>query len=233
MTAGRPVTDWVVPAGTRPGDFRADGVGRVPAQPGETVDVTLAPFHRMHRRRYSVYFDVLTPEQFERRAAAIAAERERVRRLEAATVGFVQPGEMQPERDFNYQSDPVERPVLRAAGRANRAGPGWFSFDLPVDPAAEMAVVVTYLNDLGLPPAAGDFQILVDGTPIGRFAPDPAASGFFDVRYAVPASLVQGKRTATVRFQADPNGRIAPVFGVRTIRAREAQGGRPAPGEAA
>jgi len=30
---------------------------------------------------------------------------------------------------------------------------------------------------------------------------------------------VQGKKKVTVRFQASANGRIAPVFGVRTIRA--------------
>jgi hypothetical protein len=196
-------------------------VARVPGQPGEPGDVALQPFYRTHRRRYSGYFDVLTPAQYEARGAAIAAERERVRKLEAATVGFAQPGEMQPERDFNYQSEPLERPVLRAAGRANRAGTGWFSFDLPVDAAAETAVVVTYLNDLGLPPAMGDFEILVDGTRVGRFEPNAGARGFFDVAYAVPASVVRGKQKVTVRFQAAPNGRIAPVFGVRTVRAKD------------
>lgn len=221
VAAGRPVSEWVVPTGTRPGDFRAVNVARVPAATGEgtTEDLSLAPFYRTHRRRYSVYFDVLTPEQYQARGAAIAAERERVRKLEAATVAFVQPGEMQPERDFNYQSEPLERPVLRQAGRANRAGAGWFSFDLPVEGSMDTAIVVTYLNELGLPPANGDFQILVDGTPIGRFEPNTNATGFYDAEYAVPATLVRGKSKVTVRFQATGNGRIAPVFGVRTIRA--------------
>jgi hypothetical protein len=88
-----------------------------------------------------------------------------------------------------------------------------------VDGSAATAIVVTYLNDLGLPPATGDFQILVDGTPIARFEPNPTATGFYDVHYPVPAELVRGKSKVTVRFQASPTGRIAPVFGVRTIRA--------------
>ena len=223
VAAGRPVTEWVAPAGTRPGDFRAVQVARVPTADGggATGDVALAPYWRTHERRYSAYFDILTPAQFAERSAAIAAERERARRLEAATVAFVQPGEMQPERDFNYQSEPLERPVLRAAGRANRAGAGWFSFELPVDASADTAVVVTYLNDLGLPPAAGEFEILVDGTRVGRFEPDASARGFFDVVYPVPASVVRGKGKVTVRFQASPSGRIAPVFGVRTVRAKD------------
>ena len=218
VSSGRPVAEWVAPNGPRPGDFRAQQVARVPGQPGTPTDVSLAPFYRTHRRRYSVYFDVLTPQQFDERAAAIAAERERARRLEAATLGFVQPGEMQPERDFNYQSDPTERPVGRGPGRASRAGAGWFSFDLPVDATAGTALVVTYRNELGIPPTTGDFQIVVDGTPIARFEPNGSATGFYDVQYPLAAELVRGKSKVTVRFQASPAGRIAPVFGVRTIR---------------
>ena len=126
---------------------------------------------------------------------------------------------MQPERDFNYQSDPADRAVQRAAGRANRGGPGWFSFDMPVDGSAAIALVVTYLNDLGLPPASGNFEILLDGTSIARFEPNANATGFYDARYAVPADAIRGKSKVSVRFQAAPNGRIAPVFGVRTVRA--------------
>ena len=83
-----------------------------------------------------------------------------------------------------------------------------------------MAVVVTYFNELGLEPAAGNFQILVDGTEIARFQPTPTATGFFDAQYAVPPALVRGKTKVTVRFQAVGNGRIAPVFGVRMVRAK-------------
>jgi hypothetical protein len=181
--------------------------------------VALTPFYRTHRRTYSVYFDVITPSEFDARVASLAAERERLRKLEAATVAFVQVGDSQPEHEFNYQSEPANRPVQRTNGRANRSGTGWFSFDLPIDPNAGTAVVVTYVNELGLPPASGNFQILVDGTAIATFEPNAVATGFFDAQYAVPASLVRGKTKITVRFQSAPNGRLAPVVGVRTIRA--------------
>jgi hypothetical protein len=182
------------------------------------VDVSLTPFYRTHRRTYSVYFDVLTPAELEARAASIAADRERIHQMELATVAFAQPGEMQPERDFNYQSEPADRPVGRTNGRGSRAGAGWFSFDLAVDPATPMALVVTYFNEVGLPPTMANFQILVDGTSIATFATNPTASGFFDARYSIPVDLVRGKSKVTVKFQAAPNGRIAPVFGVRTVR---------------
>jgi hypothetical protein len=223
VAADKPVADWVKPA-SQPAGFVASGVARVPGGAASASDVTLAPFYKMSGKRYSMYFDVLAPADFAAREAAIAEEVERKRKMEAATIGFVQPGEMQPERDFNYQSDPANRQTQRIDGRGSRAGTGWFSFDLPVDPAAANAVVVTYENPIGDTPAGGNFRILVDGTEIGRFTANPAAKGFFDVTYAVPANLVQGKSKVTVRFEANGNSRIAPVFGVRTIR-----GGRPCP----
>jgi hypothetical protein len=56
---------------------------------------------------------------------------------------------------------------------------------------------------------------------VGKFEPNRTATGFFDARYDVPANLVQGKSKITVRFQANGNGRIVPVFGVRVVRANE------------
>jgi len=217
VAADRPLDAWITPAGV-PGDFRTARVARVPETPAMTGDVALAPFYRTHRRRYSIYFDLLTPEVFDARVAAIAAERERLRRLEAATVGFIQPGDETTESAAGYQSEPDRRPQ-RGGGRSSRGGPGWFSYDLPVDPAVPMALVVTYRNNEGQT-ATGDFEVLVDGTAIARFAPDDEPDGFFDVEYAIPANLVRGKSRVTIRFQADGEaGRIAPVYGVRVIRA--------------
>jgi hypothetical protein len=221
VTDGRAVDSWVVANGSRQGDFKASNVSRVLGQAGAPGDVTLAPFYRTQRRNYSVYFDVLTQIDFDSRGAAMAAEREKVRRLEAATVGSVQPGEMQPERDANYQSEPADRAVGRTNGRGSRAGAGWFSFELPVDASAPMAVVVTYFNEVGLPAPLGDFDILVDGAKVGRYEPNQTARGFYAAQYAVPAGTVSGKAKATVRFQANGNSRIVPVCGVRMVRANQ------------
>jgi hypothetical protein len=206
VAADKPLDSWVVPAGARQGDFKAG-------------DVSLAPFYRTQRRTYSVYFDVVTPADFDARGTAMAAERDRASRLEAATVGFVQPGEMQPERDYNYRSEPADRAVGRTNGRGSRAGTGWFSFDLPVDATAPMAVIVTYFNELGLPAPLGDFDILVDGTKVGHYEPNQTTSGFYPTQYAVPADLVSGKNKVTVRFQSNAGSRIVPVCGVRMVRA--------------
>ena len=70
VAAERPLTDWIVARSTRPGDFETTEVARLAAEPSAPpAKVALAPFYRTHRRRYSVYFDVVTPAEFDARAA--------------------------------------------------------------------------------------------------------------------------------------------------------------------
>lgn len=218
VAADRPVAEWVGP-GDQPGSFVAQGVARFPTDAAAAAtNVSLTPFYRTDRRTYTIYFDVLTPSDFDARVADLAAERDRLRKMEAATTAFLQPGDAA-EREANFQSDPPTRQVGRTGGRGSRGGPGWFSYDLAVDPSAKMVLVVTYLNELGLQPVTGEFAIQVDGTPIAHFQSNLAASGFYDATYAIPADLTRGKSKVTVRFQTDSSaGRIAPVFGVRLMR---------------
>ena len=217
VSESRALTEFVQPAG-RAGDFTIRGVARMPGASGGGTDVALTPFYRTHRRRYSVYFDLVTPAQFDAHVAAMSAAREESARIEAATVGRVVAGNPQSERDANYQSDPADRAIGRSEGRTHRAGTGWFSYDLPVDASATLALLVTYFVEPGLPAPLGPFDILVDGTTVAAYVPNHAASGFYDAAYDVPPALTQGRAKVTVRFQASGAARIAPVFGVRTIR---------------
>jgi DUF1680 family protein len=216
VAAERPLSEWIKAASDRPGDFRTSGVGR-------EQDVDLVPFYRLHRRTYSVYFDLFTPAEWEKKAADIAAEREQQRKQEAATTGFVQPGEMQPERDFNQQGE--ETSPVRVAGRPGRRSAKWFSFDLPVDPAHPMTLIVTYHGEER---ATRSLEILVDGVRVGeqrieRHRPGSNSKSFFDVEYPIPADLVKDKQKVTVRFQATGGNETGGVFGVRMIRADAAR----------
>ena len=206
------------PAG-HPGNFQARSVARLPSEPaGPAGDVSLTPFYRTDNRTYTIYFDVLTAAAFDGRVAALAAERERMRALEAATTAYVQAGDPS-EQAANFQTDQAVRAPVRTNGRGSRGGAGWFSYDVAVDPAAAMKLVVTYLNQLGLQPVTGDFTIQVDGSTIGRFESNLAASGFWDAEYPIPAALTRGKSTVTIRFQTTgPDARIAPVYGVRLVK---------------
>ncbi|HEY2378681.1 MAG TPA: glycoside hydrolase family 127 protein [Gemmatimonadaceae bacterium] len=221
VTGGRPLDQWVTP-GTNVGDFRIAKLGRSIAEPNDAaIDRALAPFYRTHGRTYSIYHDILTESEFAARVAARAAETEHERRLEQATVAFVQPGDPAAEQRFGYRSEPADRTVTRTNGRSGRGGPGWFSFDVPVESGAEQSLVVTYHNDLGLPVLA-NFDIEVDGSTLTHYAANRAATSFWSETYVVPPALVEGKSKVTVRFQAAADGRVAPVYGLRVIRAKTA-----------
>ncbi len=218
VAAGRPLEEWVVPDAATPGNFTARGVARVAEAPAPPTDLVLKPFYRTYERNYSLYFDLWTPADFDARVAGLAAEAERERKLEAATVSFVRPGNQRDDAAFAYRTDPPARSIDRTDGRTGRGGTGWFSYDMGVDPAADMALVVTYFNDPGLTPTTGDFRILVDGTAIASFAPDTKARGFYDARYPIPPAATRGKQHVVVKFDAGDRGRIAPIFGVRAVK---------------
>src|SRR2546430_7332957 len=134
VAAEQPVASWVKPVGEAPVRFRTDGVGRQPDAGARTQDVDLVPFYRLHRRTYATYWDLFTPAEWEEQKARYVAEAERQRRLEAATVAWLQPGEGGFERQFNYQGGQDATPQ-RIMGRPGRRGGSWFSYDPPVEPA--------------------------------------------------------------------------------------------------
>ncbi|HKW30719.1 MAG TPA: beta-L-arabinofuranosidase domain-containing protein [Verrucomicrobiae bacterium] len=215
VAAAQPVAEWLKPVPGQPGMFRTDGVGR-------PAEVTFKPFYQLPERTYGIYWDLFTPAEWEKKSAELAAEREHQHQLELATVAFVQPGEMQMERDFNEQGE--QSWPDRIMGRPARRGRDWFSFDLPVDPAHPLALVVTYYSDEWRPRT---FDILVDGQRVGEQTVEKGATEphFFDAEYTIPANLVQGKQKVTVRFQATQGNEIAAVFGLRVIRADKARQG--------
>lgn len=216
VAASRPVAEWLKPVAGRPGVFRTAGVGR-------ESDVDLVPFYRLHRRTYAVYWDLFTPEAWKRKAAEYAAEREREGKVALATIAFVQPGEMQPERDFGFQGE--ETQPDRAAGRPCRRGSKWFSFEVPVEEGRPMALVVSYYQDEW---RTRTFDVLVAGEKVGtQVVEKGGVPRFFDVEYAVPTSLVKGRKAVTVRFQATGGNEIAGVYGVRMVRADADRGARP------
>jgi uncharacterized protein len=206
VVTDRPVTEWLKPVAGQPGSFRTAGVG---------VDVVLSPFYRLHRRIYTAYWDLLTPAENTARLKAIEAEHARVRRLEAATVAFLAPGDEASDRAHNQQGESTS--IVRTDGRPGRRAAKWFSYDLPLAAGTAATLVVTYNRDNR---RARSFEIVVDGERIAqeRIAFD-SESRFYDREYALPLALVQGKTQLTIRFQAQEGNEIAPVYGLRLIRA--------------
>ena len=193
--------------------------------PGETLtfktagiaypeDLTLIPFYKMHHQRHIVYWDLFTQAQWEERQAAYRAEQERLRRLEARTLDFVQPGEMQPERDHAFDGKNSRNGMHLDRKWRDAADGGWFAFTMKVSPNKPVELITTYWGSDAGPRV---FDILVDGTVIAtQQLNNPAPGTFWDVVYPVPPDLTQGKKEVRVTFQAYPGNLAGGIFGLRT-----------------
>ncbi len=70
VTAEKPVTEWLQPVRDNLGVFRTVGVGRTAE--GKANEVEFVPFYRLHRRTYSVYWDLYTDETWTRKIEELA-----------------------------------------------------------------------------------------------------------------------------------------------------------------
>jgi DUF1680 family protein len=205
LVTERDVLTSLQPVADRPGTFRMTNLGAA---------IEFAPFYKLHRRTYTAYWDILTPTEHKTRLTERAAEEQRQRALEAASVGFVSAGDAKAEKAFNQQGE--ETTIVRAEGRPGRRSAKWFSYDVPVEATATMTLVVTYNSDNR---RARSFEIHADGQRISEQAlAQSSVSRFFDAQYPLPVDVTRGKRTVTIRFQATGGNEVAPVFAVRTIR---------------
>jgi uncharacterized protein len=211
ITEERPLAEWIKPVSGEPSTFQTVGVGK-------PRDVTLYPFYRMHNRRYAVYWDLFTPQQWVMREADYKAELESARRLEAMTVDFVQPGEMQPERDHNMQGERTETGEHSSRKWRHARDGGWVSFDLKVLPDKPVSLVCTYWGgEMG----ARTFDILADGAKVATQSLQNDRPGqFFEMTYALPEELTRGKTKITIRFQAWPGNTAGGFYGLRIIHGK-------------
>ena len=165
---------------------------------------------------YAVYWDLFTPEGWQKQAAEYAAEAERQRRLEAATVAYAQPGEMQPERDFNFQGEDTEPvrllnrpgPVRRKVVLLRSAGRSGSSHDADRDLSQRRAEEAAPLRLLvGRPPPGGTNHRAERASAVPRDR----------VRHSCRND--QGQTKGDRRFQATRGNPIGAVYGVRILRA--------------
>ncbi len=211
VTEKRPVSEWVKQVSLTDLTFKTEGVGR-------PRDVELKPFFSLHDRRYTVYLDLFTAAEWDKRQADIRAEQEREAKLAARTLDVLRIGEMQPEREHDLRGERTA--AGEAFGRKWRhaTNGGWFAFQMRVDPEQRMELLCTYWGSDG--GGFRQFDVLVDGTRIAtQKLEQNAPNRFFDVVYPIPPELTRGKSKVTVRFQAHPGKWAGGVFGVRMLRA--------------
>ncbi|MFC1490398.1 beta-L-arabinofuranosidase domain-containing protein [Candidatus Latescibacterota bacterium] len=205
---GKSPDEWIRPAdGTN--TFETFGAG-------EPREVTLRPFYQLYNSRYSLYWDLFTPSEWETAKASYRTSVTNRRELETRTVDFVQPGEMQPERDHNLQGENTVA-VEGSRRKSRRADDGWFSFDLKVSPSEPVALLTSYTERLSVNDK-GSFDVEIDGNVLVTKELDWHGLSSLEDIYLLPEELIQGKEQVTVTFRSQPGSIVPPVGGLRVVK---------------
>lgn len=197
----------VRPMANAPLTFHTAGLAR----PREVV---LLPFYKVAEPRYTVYWKVYSPAEWEKRKADVAAAEAHRQEVERRTVDAVNLDVPQSERDHNFQGEgTIEGDFDGRRWRAARNG--WFSYDLKISGDKPVTLVCTYRGSEGRRRA---FDVLVDGEKIAAVTLENHPGELFDFEYPLPERLTRGKQRVRVRFQALPDSFAGSVFDVRLMQ---------------
>lgn len=214
MLVGDPdaITEKITPVDGEGLRFKADELIR----PQGYQDLRLEPFFRIHDARYIMYWHLTTPQQYQQLIAEQKQQEQRLLQLDSKTVDRVIPGEQQPEADHNMQSEGSEAGVYRNRALRHVRAPGWFSYDLRVDPDEKLALMVLYWGNEN---ADRQFDILIDGQKLVTedLAGKWNQEDFVPVFYPVPESWINGKESVTVTFRPRPGNWAGGIFDLRMV----------------
>jgi len=181
---------------------------------GQPQDVRLIPFYKAFDQRYTVYWKVLSPAEWEQKKAEIAAKESRRKEIERRTLDAVDIDDEQSETDHGFKGENAFEGYFEGK-RTRQARNGWFSYDLKVLPDKPMVLVCTYIGSFGRPRT---FDILVDGEKVTTQTLEVGPAELFDFEYKLPEPLTRGKQRVTVKFQSLPNSGTGSVLDVRIIQ---------------
>ncbi len=183
---------------------------------GKPRDVEFKPFYKTQGRRYSVYFDLFNPQQWDAYQAEYRAKQEKLKKMEDRTIDFFQLGQMQPERDHNFQGEKnwVDEFKHRNYREADRGG--WFSFDMDVYAGQPMQLAFEYWGGF---PGSRTFDILANGTKIATENISNVKPGeFFFKYYDLPDALTVNGGKVEIKLMPHDGHRAGPLFSARTMK---------------
>jgi uncharacterized protein len=182
--------------------------------------VTLKPFYKVHGARpYVVYWDQLTPAQWQTKQDEYQAELAREKELDARSVDRVSMTDGAGERRHALRGEKMETGEFSNRRWRHATDGGWFSYHLKVLSDQPQELLVTYW---GSDADGREFDILIDGQKLATEKLESNRPGqFYDQTYPLPKELTTGKTTVTVKFQAHPGRMAGGVYGCAIVKAKK------------
>jgi len=217
MLAAKPdsIASRLVPVSGKPLTFKAPFLFAAK----KDTSLVFEPFYKIHDVRYMMYWMLMTDQKTldslsKAQAAALL--------LEGRTIDRLVPGQQQPEVDHamtetNSTAGVANGESYRSAGSCTGGSGGSIAYVLDTKSETDLSLMVRYWGDETS--CTRTFDILVDGQKLAteNLVNKWKKSEFVNQEYAIPNSLVQGKTSINVKFQAT-SGTVGGLFGVRLLR---------------
>jgi uncharacterized protein len=214
MTKDRNPENWLTPVEGKPNTFRTNGIGK-------PADVLLEPFYKIYDRRYSVYWDTYNSEEWSALQSQYEAERKSKIDLEQKTIDLFRLGEMQPERDHQFDGENTSPNEFKSRKFREIERGGWMSFNMKIIKGQPVALVFEYWGGYN---GSKTFDILVEDQIIAtENISKISKSKFVDITYDVPQNLIENKDIIKVKIVPHTGHRGGPVFSVRTVKTIKAE----------
>lgn len=175
----------IVKDASEPLTFHLNGV-----QPMKYENMKLEPFNTLHECRYMVYWNVVTPDEWESRNAKLREEENAKAALKAITADMVVCGEQQPESDHFIAMESSS--TGDDSGLHWRDASGWFSYKLSTDDKKIKKLRIIYRPESGK-----DAGITIGETVIGILS---AGQSDRPATIDLPVSLSADKSLVEIRI---------------------------------
>jgi hypothetical protein len=204
MTTDPDPANWIV---------QSPGLHRFMTGAGRPRDVGLVPFYEIHDRRHTVYWDLMTEEDWQEREEQILREQRLVDGLDQHATDRVVPGSASAERhrhNLQGRSTSIRTYKERTCREAERGG--WFSYDMRVPESGPAYLVVEYWGGFE---GSRTFDILAGENLVATVNGSSLRDGhFIKEAYLLPVSETDGRDRVGITFRPHDFNRAGPVFGL-------------------
>jgi uncharacterized protein len=180
-------------------------------------DLVLEPFFQVHDARYMMYWMALSESKFESYLDSLSGLEKEKLALEKRTIDFVALGEQQPEADHFIQSENSQTGNNSDEFWRDARNEGFFSYKMATNAEKNITLMVRYW---GAEWGSRKFDIFIDDEKLltedntGRWN----QSSFFDLKYAIPNEMVEGKEHIRVKFKAIKGNTAGAVYYIRLLQ---------------
>jgi hypothetical protein len=202
----------LVPVKDKPLTFTAPGL-----KLENKADLVFEPFANIHDSRYMIYWMWLTNAQYKSYLDSLAIVEKARMELQNRTIDFVAPGEQQPEVDHRIEKQNSNTGNTQDEFWRDARGEGFFSYLMATNSETDLALRIRYW---GAERGNRKFDIYIDGEKL--ITEDNTRrwnqEKFQEVEYAIPDSMVKGKKEIRVKFQSLQGSSASAVYYIRLVR---------------